>query len=187
MMVHHGGYFSKAPGREYIKGKINYFDLVDCDDLSVLEVDNMMLELGYDGEEAMYYHFMKPKTDLDFGLEPLGNDQDILNLLKYTTRYKLIKLYIEHGFTTLTTYFKTPKFNEVFIEEIIGEGPREVNTSGKTSTCNKRLCLEWYGTGEEVVGPIIGEHGPVIGEHEVGDTSEVAIEKIPKHGHVMGE
>jgi len=130
---------------------------------------------------------MKPETDLDFGLEPLGNDQDILNLLKYTTRYKLIKLYIEHGFTTLTTYFKSPKFSEVVIEEIIGEGPHEVNTSGKTSTCKKRLCLEWYGTGEEVVGPVIGEHGPVIGEHEVGDTTHVVTEKIPEQGPVMGE
>ena len=36
---HHGGFFTKAPGRVYVDGKVNYVDLVDKDLFSMHELD----------------------------------------------------------------------------------------------------------------------------------------------------
>ncbi|KAJ9540354.1 hypothetical protein OSB04_026860 [Centaurea solstitialis] len=116
--INHGGYFSKWPGRRYNNGKVDFVDLIDCDEFSRHEINHMMGMLGYKGGEHMYYHFMVPETDLDFGLEPLGNDDDIRKLLKYTSKYKVIDVYIEHGMTTLTNYLKSPNGSNVVIEEL---------------------------------------------------------------------
>ncbi|KAJ9538584.1 hypothetical protein OSB04_031317 [Centaurea solstitialis] len=105
--INHGGYFSKWPGRRYNNGKVDFVDLIDCDEFNVHEIDHMVGMLGYKGGEHMYYHFMVPETDLDFGLQPLGNDDDIRELLKYTSKYKVIDVYIEHGMTALTNYLKS--------------------------------------------------------------------------------
>lgn len=127
MKVHHGGVFTRSPGRKYIIGKVNYVDLIDVDELSVHEIDLMVVKLGYDPEERMYYHFCIPEHDLDFGLEALGNDQDILNLLRYTNKWKIIDIYIEHGRTTLRTYETSHSQRKVVIKEILEDNSPEMN------------------------------------------------------------
>ena len=47
MRINHGGYFTKFPGRRYIKGKHNFVDLIDTEKFSIHELDAIMLELGY--------------------------------------------------------------------------------------------------------------------------------------------
>ncbi|CAI9291399.1 unnamed protein product [Lactuca saligna] len=80
--LHHGGQFTKFPGRKYIKGKQNYVDLLDIDTFSIHDIDEMMEELGHiDSDETLlYYHFLRPFGDLDFGLFALGSDQDVHHL-----------------------------------------------------------------------------------------------------------
>ncbi|CAI9281188.1 unnamed protein product [Lactuca saligna] len=80
--LHHGGQFTKFPGRKYIKGKQNYVDLLDIDTFSIHDIDEMMEELGHiDSDKTLlYYHFLRPFGDLDFGLFALGSDQDVHHL-----------------------------------------------------------------------------------------------------------
>ncbi|KAJ9546493.1 hypothetical protein OSB04_019036 [Centaurea solstitialis] len=90
--------------------------------------------------EFVYVHYpnlvsLKINHDLDFGLEPLGNDEDIINQLKYTSKY----VYIEHGMTTLRNYLKSPNGSNVVIEELHDEEPH----GRKVSSVGKKLFLEW--------------------------------------------
>ena len=43
----------------------------------VLELENMMNEIGYKNPIPTYYHFLIPGEDLDYGLHALGNDMDV--------------------------------------------------------------------------------------------------------------
>nr|GEV74597.1 hypothetical protein [Tanacetum cinerariifolium] len=56
-------------------------------DREVQTVDDIMIELGYNATE--YYHYLKPGTNLDYGLVALGSDQDVKELLKYVVRNKI--------------------------------------------------------------------------------------------------
>ncbi|GJY70493.1 mutator type transposase [Tanacetum coccineum] len=62
----------------------------------------------YDEEvdEEHAYH-----SNLDFGLKALRIDQDVLNLINHTTKYKLIEIYCMHEYTDLEVVIeeKTPK------------------------------------------------------------------------------
>ena len=66
MRINHGGYFTKFPGRRYIRGKHNFVDLIDTEKFSVHELDAIMLELGYPEDSQMYYHYLTPGSDLDW-------------------------------------------------------------------------------------------------------------------------
>ncbi|GKE27498.1 hypothetical protein Tco_1442882 [Tanacetum coccineum] len=64
----------------------------------------------------MYYHFKIPNNNLDHGLQALGNDADVMNLVRYIDKYRLIEVFIEHEYTVLETYFKSPQ--KLRLEEI---------------------------------------------------------------------
>ncbi|CAI9301559.1 unnamed protein product [Lactuca saligna] len=132
--LHHGGQFTKFPGRKYIKGKQNYVDLLDIDTFAIHDIDEMMEELGHiDSDETLlYYHFLRPFGNLDFGLFALGSDQDVHHLGTFVANHKLIDVYIEHGKTNLHTYSMSPNLSKVKIVEI-KEPP----------ACSKQLFLEW--------------------------------------------
>nr|KAJ0199300.1 hypothetical protein LSAT_V11C600321330 [Lactuca sativa] len=122
--LHHGGKFTKFPGIKYIEGVVAYIDVVDIEEFSIHEMDSIMLDLGYVVPPVIYYHFRLPNEGLDFGLRALGNDDDVRNLSKYVSENKLIKVYTEHGETTLVTYFMSPNCpRRVIIEEIEYEEP----------------------------------------------------------------
>ncbi|CAI9281572.1 unnamed protein product [Lactuca saligna] len=55
--LHHGGRFTKFPGISYIEGKLDHIDLVDMDEFSVHDLDEVMLKLGYDVPLVIYYHY----------------------------------------------------------------------------------------------------------------------------------
>ncbi|KAJ9535292.1 hypothetical protein OSB04_un001609 [Centaurea solstitialis] len=155
LKIHHGGLFTKRPGRQYIQGKISYVDLVDGDELSVHEINAMVKELGYTGKYPMYYHFLTLDCNLDVGLRALGNDQDVLNLIKYTLTTKVIEVYTEQIITTVFTYNKSPGRPKVVIEELPDENvviPKSTMKSKKqgSSSCKKRLALDWIGTEEYI-------------------------------------
>lgn len=169
--LHHGGKFTKFPGTRYIEGSVRHIDMVDIDEFSMHEMDAIMAELGYTVPPVIYYHFRLPNGDFDFGLRALGNDDDVRNLGRYVRDNKLIRVYTEHGETKLLTYFMSPEgAKRVTIEEITDEETQKVHsmqpdtaltlysfgsttpefsrvrgwkpTTG-TSSCSKRLCLDW--------------------------------------------
>ncbi|GJX12766.1 mutator type transposase, partial [Tanacetum coccineum] len=103
LKVNHGGGFSyvygpkrtRAPRRVYKGGNADWFDDVDADGFSVIEVSGMLKELGYENPNIKIL-YKNPTSDLDKGLEPLSKDIDVLELLSYVHKFKLIELFIEH-------------------------------------------------------------------------------------------
>ncbi|GJY48964.1 mutator type transposase [Tanacetum coccineum] len=79
----------------YKGGNADWFDDVDVDGFSVIEVSGMLKELGYENPNVKIL-YKKPTSDLDKGLEPLSKDIDVLELLSYANKFKLIELFIEH-------------------------------------------------------------------------------------------
>nr|KAJ0226779.1 hypothetical protein LSAT_V11C100003540 [Lactuca sativa] len=141
--LHHGGRFTKFPGISYIEGKLDHIDLVDMDEFSVHELDEVMLKLGYDVPPVIYYHYQLPNGDLEFGLRALGNDIDVLSLAQYIEHHKIIKVYTEHNETKLLTYFMSPGVKpRVIIEEIADDVPTA--TVGDQDVPNLELCLVRY-------------------------------------------
>ncbi|GJV54814.1 mutator type transposase [Tanacetum coccineum] len=78
----------------YKGGKVNWVDTIDSDVFSVVEVNNMMKELGYE-KPSFDYYYKEAKNDLDNGLKKLSSDQDVLQMLKYVEKYKVIDLYVD--------------------------------------------------------------------------------------------
>ncbi|GKD53805.1 hypothetical protein Tco_1287192 [Tanacetum coccineum] len=81
--------------RVYKGGNADWFDDVDADGFSVIEVSGMLKELGYENPNIKIL-YKNPTSDLDKGLEPLSKDIDVLELLSYVHKFKLIELFIEH-------------------------------------------------------------------------------------------
>ncbi|GJU81832.1 hypothetical protein Tco_1284197 [Tanacetum coccineum] len=65
----------------------------------------------------MYYHFKIFNNNLDYGLQALENDADVMKLVRYIDKYRLIEVYIEHEYTVLETYLKSPQ--KLTLEEIV--------------------------------------------------------------------
>ncbi|KAK9056764.1 hypothetical protein SSX86_024127 [Deinandra increscens subsp. villosa] len=104
LKFNHGGFFSSLPGRKYKMGQVSYVDLVDSDEFSLHDVNDMINEMGYSSKYVMYYHFLIPGQNLDVGLRALGHDLDVVNLLQYVKTNKLIEVYTEHGSTQLSNH-----------------------------------------------------------------------------------
>nr|GEV15099.1 transposase, MuDR [Tanacetum cinerariifolium] len=103
LKVNHGGGFSyvygpkrtRAPRRVYKGGNADWFDDVDADGFSIIKVSCMLKELGYENPNIKIL-YKKLTSDLDKGLEPLSKDIDVLELLSYVNKFKLIELFIKH-------------------------------------------------------------------------------------------
>ena len=94
MKIHHGGMFTDPPGRMYVNGTESFIDNVDTDLFSVIELNDMIMMIGYRGNKKMYYQYMVPDSDLDNGLRALGSDQDVHDLSSYVLYgHKLINVY----------------------------------------------------------------------------------------------
>ncbi|GJZ69676.1 hypothetical protein Tco_0633226 [Tanacetum coccineum] len=92
LKIHHGGYLSDYPNRRYKDGTCNYFDQVDVDLFSIVDLKDMLEILGYKNRNGIQYQYKIPYSNLDFGLKELRNDQDVLNLISQTTNHKLIEI-----------------------------------------------------------------------------------------------
>ncbi|GJU00885.1 hypothetical protein Tco_1111223 [Tanacetum coccineum] len=78
LKINHGGAFTKPPKIRYKGGKVYWIDTIDFDEFSVHE---------------------EPNTELDKGLRKLATDSDVLEMLKFVSKYKVIDLYVEHSVT----------------------------------------------------------------------------------------
>nr|GEW99632.1 hypothetical protein [Tanacetum cinerariifolium] len=76
--THHGGKFKRYPGRMYVSGRVDIFDMVDIDLFTVVALNMMVLKLGYTGKsEPIFYNYLKPLTSLDEGLYALAWEEDV--------------------------------------------------------------------------------------------------------------
>uniref|UniRef100_A0A251UHI7 Putative transposase, MuDR, plant n=1 Tax=Helianthus annuus TaxID=4232 RepID=A0A251UHI7_HELAN len=135
LRINHGGWFTSSPGRRYFDGEVSFIDWVDEDKFSVHELNDMMVKIGYPLDEKIYYHFMIPDQDLDYGLRAVGNDSDVSNMLQYVQKFKVIDLYTEHWMTTLDNHFQSPC--KVVIQELNDE-------QGPANQVRRTLAIQWY-------------------------------------------
>ncbi|KAL4563088.1 hypothetical protein LXL04_027119 [Taraxacum kok-saghyz] len=78
--------FPVFPEKTYVNGTVDHFDFVDVDLFSVHEFEDMLEQL---------------EIELQYGLMPLVNDQDVNTLCKYVSQAKVIDIYIEHKHTMI--------------------------------------------------------------------------------------
>ncbi|CAI9261810.1 unnamed protein product [Lactuca saligna] len=155
--LHHGGEFTKFPDVNYIDGTVTYVDMVDIEEFSVHEMDAIMKGLGYSVPPVIYYHFRLPKGDMHFGPRALGNDDDVRNLAQYVKEHKVIRVYTEHGFTKLLTYFMAPKpVKKVTIEQLDEIEEHETTTTDNQASDRKR---SWTKDKSLSLSPVLHNEG----------------------------
>nr|GEX14958.1 transposase, MuDR [Tanacetum cinerariifolium] len=98
LKINHGGAYTPPTKIRYKGGKVNWVDTIDFDVFSVVKVNTVMKKLGYE-KPSFDDYYKEPKTDLDNGLKKLSSDQDVLQMLKYVKKYKVIDLYVDHSIT----------------------------------------------------------------------------------------
>ncbi|GJY92976.1 heat stress transcription factor B-4-like protein [Tanacetum coccineum] len=77
------------PGRMYVSGRVDIFDMVDIDLFIVVALNMMVLKLGYTGEsEHMFYNYLRPLTSLDEGLYALACEEDVRCLATLVRSFK---------------------------------------------------------------------------------------------------
>nr|GEY11152.1 hypothetical protein [Tanacetum cinerariifolium] len=119
--IHHGGKFISYPGRMYVSGRVDIFDMVNINLFTVVALNMMVLKLGYTGEsEPMFYNYLRPLTSLDVVLYALACEKDVRCLATLVRSFKLIEVYIEHGVTVLDSYLRAPRFRAT-LEDITDE------------------------------------------------------------------
>ncbi|GJY55931.1 ribonuclease H-like domain-containing protein [Tanacetum coccineum] len=148
--IHHGGKFQSYPGRMYVSGRVDIFDMVDIDLFTVVALNMMVLKLGYTGKsEPMFYNYLRPLTSLDEGLYALACEEDVRCLATLVRSFKLIEVYIEHGVTALDSYLRAPRFRAT-LEEINDE-PAGSIAANRTE---KMLLLTWHESSETPKEPV---------------------------------
>ncbi|KAL4579977.1 hypothetical protein LXL04_016149 [Taraxacum kok-saghyz] len=156
--LYHGGEFTNFRDRKYIEGKVNYVDMVDIDEFFIHKLDAIMRGLRYGVPPFIYYHFLVPNGDFQFGLRPLGNNNDLFNLAQYVADHKLIRVYTEHGTTpVLEQVIETPSKIDALlvsndINAIVPISPeynrtRFWNKDKVLSSYTKRLIMEEFDIG----------------------------------------
>ncbi|GJT94841.1 hypothetical protein Tco_1090359 [Tanacetum coccineum] len=138
------------PGRMYVSGRVDIFDMVDIDLFTVVALNMMVLKLGYTGEsEPMFYNYLRPLTSLDEGLYALACEEDVRCLATLVRSFKLIEVYIEHGVTVLDSYLRAPRFRAT-LEDITDE-PAGSIAANRTE---KMLLLTWHESSETTKEPV---------------------------------
>ncbi|GKB83676.1 heat stress transcription factor B-4-like protein [Tanacetum coccineum] len=137
------------PGRMYVSGRVDIFDMVDIDLFTVVTLNMMVLKLGYTGKsKPMFYNYLKPLTSLDEGLYALACEEDVRCLGTLVRSFKLIKVYIEHGVTALDSCLRAPRFRAT-LEEITDEP-----SSIAANRTEKMLLLTWHESSEITKEPV---------------------------------
>ncbi|GJU27684.1 heat stress transcription factor B-4-like protein [Tanacetum coccineum] len=151
--IHHGGKFQRYPGRMYVSGRVDIFDMVDIDLFTVVALNMMVLKLGYTGEsEPMFYNYLRPLTSLDEGLYALACEEDVRCLATLVRSFKLIEVYIEHGVTVLDFYLRAPRFRATLKD--INDEPAGSIAANKTE---KMLLLTWHESSDTTKEPVIDD------------------------------
>ncbi|GKA41433.1 hypothetical protein Tco_0734026 [Tanacetum coccineum] len=88
---------------------VSHVDVVDIDEFCLLDLNDMVIQLGYGIVDLMYCYFLRSRLSLDYGLHPSIVDGDVLELEKYVKDNKIILVYVGHGITDVETIFTTPR------------------------------------------------------------------------------
>ncbi|KAL4290832.1 hypothetical protein GQ457_14G019500 [Hibiscus cannabinus] len=93
IVFHHGGFIVNHPKVIYTAKEVNFFDMCEIDTMFMLEIHDMIKELGYATPYNLYWQ--KPGGILK--VSPLRTDSDMLTMLGALPRQKYIHVYIEEN------------------------------------------------------------------------------------------
>ncbi|RXH86773.1 hypothetical protein DVH24_022046 [Malus domestica] len=173
--MYHSGQLSED---FYVGGKVDFFDYCDKDFMSLLEVDDMVEELGYENV-FMSYQYRIPGMEIRNGMKPLMTHSDVINMCKFVPNHTLIDVYIEK--ITPKEYvsqemkfmksFESVAQSRVVIEELDEERPVQVNR-GKG-----KLAIEYpvnglageYSVPSQCVTQVVKEVADEMGDRVVGE------------------
>ncbi|GJY58995.1 hypothetical protein Tco_0458887 [Tanacetum coccineum] len=111
--IHHGRCFTPTPNRSYVGGHVSYVDVVNIDEFCLHDLKEMVVKLGYGVAGLMYYHFLRPRLSLDYGLHLLTVDADVLELATYIKDNKIILSGSIHMLSESQDHLKTEMKMEI--------------------------------------------------------------------------
>ncbi|KAE8735657.1 hypothetical protein F3Y22_tig00000340pilonHSYRG01097 [Hibiscus syriacus] len=121
--MHHGGFMVNSSGFKYTGKEVSFIDMCHVDSMSMLEMYDIMEELGYSG----LWHLFWKQSGHKFTVKPLRTDCDIISMLEDMPRNRHIHLYLEENEanfsnetteTTQTRYHNATKTHETVITEM---------------------------------------------------------------------
>nr|GEU84698.1 transposase, mutator type [Tanacetum cinerariifolium] len=122
----------------------------------------MVVKLGYNVADLMYYYFLIPRLGLDYGLHPLNVDVDVLEMAKYVNDYKIILVYVEHESSNVDTciFVTSKKGVAIAVDNHLRKAPIEIDSSPDVNRnlipmCHRNLKKEWEKVSSKSL--IIGE------------------------------
>ncbi|CAN6676250.1 unnamed protein product [Malus baccata var. baccata] len=143
-----------SPKHTYFGGKTVYFDNVDPDLLSTIELKYMMEEVGYTNEP-------------EHGLHPLVSDNDITDMVKLIPRSREMTIYVEHDVDTPYIATEPPQdqtsnYSNVFdeiLDDVFSQVPVELFSQATYSQPDEVNNEERVGVNDIVIASEEG-HGP---------------------------
>ncbi|KAM1004837.1 hypothetical protein ACFX2C_004985 [Malus domestica] len=160
-----GGQLMISPNHTYFGGKTVYFDNVDPDLLSTIELKYMMEEVGYTNVKK--YHYTKLGEEPEHGLHPLVSDNDITDMVKLIPRSREMTIYVEHDVDTPYIASEPPQdqtsnYSNVFdeiLDDVFSQVPVELFSQATYSHPDKVNNEERVGVNDIVIAGDEG-HGP---------------------------
>nr|GEX48136.1 transposase, mutator type [Tanacetum cinerariifolium] len=130
--------------------------VVDPTELTGGNPKSVTFEIHHDGcftptpIDLMYYHFLRPRLGLDYGLHPLNVDADVLEMEKYVKDNKIILMYVEHESSNvdLSVFVTSKKGFAIAVDNHLRKAPIKIDSSldvnkNLTSMCHRNLTKEW--------------------------------------------
>ncbi|GKD15610.1 hypothetical protein Tco_1200017 [Tanacetum coccineum] len=88
----------------------------------------------------MFYNYLRPLSTLDGGLYDLACDEDVRCLATFVRSFKLLEVYIEHGYMVVHSYQRPPPQVRTTIEDITESG----TSATFEHRSDKMLLLTWH-------------------------------------------
>nr|GEX96465.1 hypothetical protein [Tanacetum cinerariifolium] len=140
--IYHGEIFDKFLGKHYVDGQVDIFDTVDILVFNKIELDEMVLQLDYTGEtEHLFYNYLRPLGSLYEGLYLLACNEDVRCLAMLVISFKLLEVFIEHGYTIVNSCQRPPPQGVKATTKNIGQ-PNTSTT--KKNKSYKLFLLTWH-------------------------------------------
>nr|GEU70376.1 putative calmodulin-binding domain, plant [Tanacetum cinerariifolium] len=115
----------------YVGRQVSSVNVVDIKDFCLHNLKDMVVKLGYGVTDLIYYHFLRPRLGLGYGLHPLNVDADVLEMAKYVKDNKIILVYVEIGISNVdSSIFVIPKKEvAIAVDNHLRKPPIEIDSS----------------------------------------------------------
>ncbi|KAK8670857.1 hypothetical protein V6N13_037471 [Hibiscus sabdariffa] len=91
IVMHHGGFMVNSPRFQYSDNEVSFFDMCHIDSMSMLEMYDIIEELGYGGKYKLYWKH----PGRSFNVKHLRTDNDVIAMLACMPRNKQLHVYLE--------------------------------------------------------------------------------------------